>query len=143
MRLDRLIDELDVMGTLGPVEELEVTSVAHDSRRVEPGALFCCLPGRHSDGHHHAAEAVARGAVAVLCERTLDIPATQVLVGDARVQMGRAAAAFWGHPSARLQVVGVTGTNGKTTTAWLLRAILEAAGRPTGLLGTLAGALTT
>ena len=143
MRLDRLIGELDVVGTLGPVEEVEVTSVVHDSRRVEPGALFCCLPGRHSDGHDHAAEAVALGAVAVLCERTLEIPATQVLVADARVQMGRAAATFWGHPSLRLQVVGVTGTNGKTTTAWLLRAILEAAGRPTGLLGTLAGPLTT
>ncbi|CAN5130393.1 UDP-N-acetylmuramoyl-L-alanyl-D-glutamate--2,6-diaminopimelate ligase [soil metagenome] len=143
MRLDRLLDELDVVDVVGSVERVELTSVVHDSRQAEPGALFCCLPGRRSDGHRHAAEAVARGSVAVLCERALDVAATQVIAADARVQMGRAAAAFWGHPSDRLQVAGVTGTNGKTTTTWLLRAILEAAGRPTGLIGTLAGALTT
>jgi UDP-N-acetylmuramoyl-L-alanyl-D-glutamate--2,6-diaminopimelate ligase len=143
MQLDRLLGELDVVEVAGPVEGVELTFVTHDSRQAVPGSLFCCLPGRRSDGHRHAVEAVSRGAVAILCERTLDVAATQVLVADARLQMGRAAAAFWGHPSRRLEVVGVTGTNGKTTTTWLLRAILETAGRPTGIIGTLAGALTT
>jgi UDP-N-acetylmuramoyl-L-alanyl-D-glutamate--2,6-diaminopimelate ligase len=143
MRLDRLLDGLDVVEVIGPVEGVELASVTHDSRQAEPGSLFCCLPGRRSDGHRHAVEAVSRGAVAVLCERTLDVAAIQVIVADARLQMGRGAAIFWGHPSQRLDVIGVTGTNGKTTTTWLLQAILEAAGRPTGVIGTLAGALTT
>jgi UDP-N-acetylmuramoyl-L-alanyl-D-glutamate--2,6-diaminopimelate ligase len=143
VRLERLVEALDVVGVDGPVEGVEVTSVTHDSRQVKPGALFCCLPGRRSDGHRYAAQAVDSGAVALLAERAVDVSPTQVLVADARLQMARAAAAFWGHPSRRLDVVGVTGTNGKTTTTWLLRAILEAAGRPTGMIGTLAGALTT
>ncbi len=143
MQLERLLDGLDVVEVVGPVEGVELTSITHDSKQAEPGSMFCCLPGRRSDGHRHAVEAVSRGAVAILCERTLDVTATQVIVADTRLQMGRAAATFWGHPSQRLDVVGVTGTNGKTTTTWLLQAILEAAGRPTGLIGTLAGALTT
>ncbi len=143
MRLDDLLPGLDVVDVKGRVEGVELTSITHDSRLAAPGSLFCCLPGRRSDGHRHAAQALAAGAVAVLCERALDVAITQVLVSDARLQMGRAAATFWGHPSRRLDVVGVTGTNGKTTTTWLLRAILEAAGRPTGVIGTLGGALTT
>ncbi|MDP9020547.1 MAG: UDP-N-acetylmuramoyl-L-alanyl-D-glutamate--2,6-diaminopimelate ligase [Actinomycetota bacterium] len=142
MRLGDLAAELEVVGLEGDVD-VDVTSIIHDSRRAVPGSLFCCVPGRRTDGHRHAAEAVARGAVAVLAERHVDVDVAQVLVGDARVQMGRAASAFWGHPSRRLRVVGVTGTNGKTTTTWLLRAVLEAARLPTGVIGTLGGARTT
>lgn len=142
MRLDEVLAGLDVERVVGDAS-IEVTDVVHDSRRVEPGALFCCVPGTHTDGHRHAREAVARGAVALLVQRPLPLDATQVVVADARVQMAFAAAAFWGHPSRRLQVVGVTGTNGKTTTTWLLRAILESSGRPTGLIGTLGGPRTT
>ncbi|HSH22550.1 MAG TPA: UDP-N-acetylmuramoyl-L-alanyl-D-glutamate--2,6-diaminopimelate ligase [Acidimicrobiales bacterium] len=142
MRLDQVIAGLDAEQVVGD-RATEVTSVVHDSRRVEPGALFCCLRGLHTDGHHHASEAVSRGAVAVLAERRLDLDVAQVLVADARAEMAVAAAAFWGYPSRRLEVVGVTGTNGKTTTAWLLRSILEASGRPTGLIGTLGGPRTT
>lgn len=143
MRLDRLLDDVDDVEVRGDVAGVEVTSIGHDSRTVEAGALFCCLAGRRADGHRFAAEAVSRGAVAVLAERDIEVEATRVLVDDARVQMGRAAASFWGHPSRRLSVVGVTGTNGKTTTTWMLQAILEAAGRSTGVIGTLAGPLTT
>ncbi|MDQ3146272.1 MAG: UDP-N-acetylmuramoyl-L-alanyl-D-glutamate--2,6-diaminopimelate ligase, partial [Actinomycetota bacterium] len=110
---------------------------------VVPGALFCCVRGQRDDGHDHAAHAVERGAVALLCERPLDLDVPQVVVPDSRVQMGRAAAAFHGHPSRAIDVVGVTGTNGKTTTTALLQAVLEGAGRPTGVIGTLSGALTT
>ncbi len=142
MRLADLAAELEVVTLEGDLD-VDVTSLTHDSRRAAPGALFCCVPGRRADGHRHATEAVARGAVALLAERHVDVDVPQVLVGDARVQMGRAAAAFWGHPSRRLRVVGVTGTNGKTTTTWMLRAVLEAAGLPTGVIGTLGGARTT
>jgi UDP-N-acetylmuramoyl-L-alanyl-D-glutamate--2,6-diaminopimelate ligase len=142
MRLADLSAELEVVTLEGNLD-VELASVTHDSRRVDPGALFCCVPGRRTDGHRHASEAVARGAVALLVEHRLELDVAQLVVADARVQMGRASSAFWGHPSRRLRVVGVTGTNGKTTTTWLLRAVLEAAGLRTGLIGTLGGARTT
>ncbi|MBW3580256.1 MAG: UDP-N-acetylmuramoyl-L-alanyl-D-glutamate--2,6-diaminopimelate ligase [Actinobacteria bacterium] len=143
MRLDVLVAELDVETVVGALGGVEVAAVTHDSRLVEDAALFCCLPGARSDGHRHAAEAVARGASALISQRPLDLDVPQLVVADARLQMARAAAAFWAHPSRRLQVVGVTGTNGKTTTVWLLRSVLEAAGRPTGMIGTLGGPRTT
>jgi UDP-N-acetylmuramoyl-L-alanyl-D-glutamate--2,6-diaminopimelate ligase len=122
---------------------VDVTAVTHDSRQVVPGALFCCIRGQRADGHDHAADAVAAGAVALLCEHPLGLPVAEVVVADARAAMGPVAATFHGHPSAALAVVGVTGTNGKTTTSALLHHVLEAVGRPSGLLGTLTGARTT
>ena len=127
----------------GPAAATSVTGIAHDSRAVVPGDLFCCVPGEHTDGHDHAPAAVAAGAAALLCERPLDLPVPQVLVADARVGRAPAAAAVHGHPSAALEMVGVTGTNGKTTTVHLLRAVLEAAGRRAEVIGTLTGARTT
>jgi UDP-N-acetylmuramoyl-L-alanyl-D-glutamate--2,6-diaminopimelate ligase len=117
---------------------VEVSSLAYDSRRVRPGALFFCVRGEHSDGHDHAAQAVAAGAVALVVERSLGLGAPEVPVRSARAAMGPVAARFYGDPTADLQVVGVTGTNGKTTTAFLVRALLEASGRRCGLLGTVA-----
>jgi UDP-N-acetylmuramoyl-L-alanyl-D-glutamate--2,6-diaminopimelate ligase len=116
---------------------VEVASLAYDSRAVRPGALFFCVPGERSDGHDHAAPAVAAGAVALVVQRPLGLGVPEVVVESARAAMGPAAARFHGDPSAELQIVGVTGTNGKTTTAFLVRALLQAAGRPCGLLGTV------
>ncbi|HEY8525900.1 MAG TPA: UDP-N-acetylmuramoyl-L-alanyl-D-glutamate--2,6-diaminopimelate ligase [Acidimicrobiales bacterium] len=124
-------------------ENPEVTDVVHDTRRVRPGALFCCVPGQRVDGHDLAGEAVAAGAVALLVQRPLDVPVPQLVVDDVRRAMGPVAAAFWGHPSRDLAVVGVTGTSGKTTVTHLVQAVLEAAGRPCGVIGTLSGARTT
>src|SRR4051812_4130297 len=121
----------------------EVTAVTHDSRTVTRGALFCCVPGGVTDGHVFAADAVALGASTLLVERRLDLDVAQVVVDDVRRSMGRVAAAFHGHPSSAMDVVGITGTNGKTTTAWLLRSIFERAGRRTGMIGTLTGSRTT
>lgn len=143
MRLDRLLDDVEPLARRGDVAATDVVAVVHDSRAVTPGALFCCLPGAHADGHDFAPAAVAGGAVALLCERALPLEVTQVVVADARTAMAPIAAAFHGHPSRALSVVGITGTNGKTTTAHLLRAVLEADGRRTGLLGTLSGVRTT
>jgi UDP-N-acetylmuramoyl-L-alanyl-D-glutamate--2,6-diaminopimelate ligase len=142
VRLERLTAELDVLAVEGDAAA-EVTAVTHDSRAVVAGALFCCVPGEQVDGHAFAPEAVERGAVALLCDRRLGLGVPEVRVADVRAAMGPVAAAVHGHPSAALQVVGVTGTNGKTTTTWLLQAVLEAAGRPTGLIGTLSGTRTT
>jgi UDP-N-acetylmuramoyl-L-alanyl-D-glutamate--2,6-diaminopimelate ligase len=115
----------------------EIADLAYDARSVIPGALFACVPGLKVDGHDYAAAAVAGGAVALLVERPLDLPVPQLVVDDVRAAMALAADAFFGRPTEELEVVGVTGTNGKTTTAFLLYAILAAAGRRPGLLGTV------
>ena len=120
-----------------------VDSVTHDSRAVRPGALFCCVPGLRVDGHDFAANAVAAGAASLLCERELDVDAAQLIVADVRAAMARAAAEVAGRPSDRLSIVGVTGTNGKTTVVSILGSILAHAGREVRVIGTLTGARTT
>jgi UDP-N-acetylmuramoyl-L-alanyl-D-glutamate--2,6-diaminopimelate ligase len=117
--------------------EVEITALAYDSRRVEPGALFFCVPGFEADGHDFALDAIERGAVALVLERPLGLGVPEVVVPDARAAMAPVAAGFYGNPSAELDVVGITGTNGKTTTAYLLREMLAAAGTPCGMIGTV------
>jgi UDP-N-acetylmuramoyl-L-alanyl-D-glutamate--2,6-diaminopimelate ligase len=124
----------ELMGN-GP--DLEISGLAYASQSVAPGTLFFCVPGFKSDGHDFAPDAVARGAVALVCQRPLGLGVPEVIVDDVRAAMGPAAARFYGDPTASLDVVGVTGTNGKTTTAYLVRHLLEAAGRSCGLLGTV------
>jgi UDP-N-acetylmuramoyl-L-alanyl-D-glutamate--2,6-diaminopimelate ligase len=140
--LDRVPDEtpLLVPETAGAVE---VSTVVHDTRAVRPGALFCCVPGAHVDGHDLAADAVAAGAAALLVERPVDAGVPELRVPSVRAALGPVAAAFWDHPSSAMRVVGVTGTAGKTTTTHLLAAITEAAGWSTAVIGTLTGPRTT
>jgi UDP-N-acetylmuramoyl-L-alanyl-D-glutamate--2,6-diaminopimelate ligase len=125
----------DLMGRSAP--EVEVSALAYSSDSVTPGALFFCVPGFTTDGHDFAPEAVKRGAAALVTQRQLDLGVPEVVVDDVRAAMGPAAARFYGDPTTELDVVGITGTNGKTTTAFLVRHLLEAAGRQTGLLGTV------
>ncbi len=143
--MTRVLNDVEFDEVRGDLGGLDVRSVELDSRRVLPGALFCCVPGHQVDGHAFAAEAVARGAVAVLCEHLVDADVPQVLVGRGGVRkaMAAAAAALHGHPARRLQMVGITGTDGKTTVAAMVAAILGAAGRPAGVIGTLQGERTT
>ena len=143
MRLDQLLGAVDVLELRGSPEDVEVRSITHDASAVTAGALFCCLRGSRADGHDFAPEAARRGASALLCERVLELDLAQARVADARAAMAPVAAAFHGHPSQQLRVVGITGTNGKTTVAHLLQAILEANEWPTGVIGTLSGARTT
>src|SRR5688572_19616561 len=117
--------------------DVPIAGLAHRSEGVTPGTLFFCVPGFVVDGHQFAPDAVRRGAVALVCERPLDTDVPEVVVPSVRAAMGPVAAAFHGRPTAQLRVVGVTGTNGKTTTAFLTRQVLEAAGIRTGLLGTV------
>jgi UDP-N-acetylmuramoyl-L-alanyl-D-glutamate--2,6-diaminopimelate ligase len=117
--------------------------VVHDTRAVAPGALFCCLRGSRADGHDLAPAALTAGAAALLVDHALPLDAPQLVVGDVRAALGPVAAAFWDHPSRHLTVAGVTGTAGKTTVTHLLAAVLSAAGRPCGVIGTLSGARTT
>jgi UDP-N-acetylmuramoyl-L-alanyl-D-glutamate--2,6-diaminopimelate ligase len=116
---------------------IEVASLAYDSRAVTPGALFFCVRGGHSDGHDHAGDALARGAVALVVERPLGLGVPEIEVPCARTAMAAMAVRFYGDPSASLRVVGVTGTNGKTTSVFLIAGLLAASGEPCGLLGTV------
>ncbi len=136
MILDELVADANSLRIVGD-PSIEVESLAYDNRGVEPGALFFCVPGEKADGHDFAAAALEAGAVGLVVERELDLDVTQVVAADARAAMAPLAARFWGDPTSELQVVGVTGTNGKTTTAFLIREILEAAGMQCGLLGTV------
>lgn len=129
--------------TVSGPEDVEVTRIDHDSRAVEPGSLFACVPGATADGHDFAPQAVERGAVALLCERPLELGVTEVRVDSVRAAMGPIAATVAGRPSDHLTMVGITGTNGKTTVSHLLGAILNRAGRRCGVIGTLTGARTT
>ncbi len=125
----------ELMGNGAP--GVTITSLAYSSDRVVPGALFFCVPGFRADGHDFAPDAVARGAAALVCERPLGLGVPEVVVPSVRAAMAPVAARFYGDPTRELRVVGVTGTNGKTTTAFLVRALLEAGGVQTGLLGTV------
>jgi UDP-N-acetylmuramoyl-L-alanyl-D-glutamate--2,6-diaminopimelate ligase len=139
MRLEELSDALGVSAHgLSPAQAaVEISGLAHDSRTVGPGYLFVCVSGFQRDGHDFAAQAMAAGAAALVVERPLGLGVPELIVDSARAAMAPLAAQFYGHPDRELDVVGVTGTNGKTTTAYLVRALLEACGVQCGLLGTV------
>src|SRR4029079_2265371 len=115
----------------------EIRDLAYDSRRVSDGSLFCCFAGEKTDGHDFAPAAVEAGAGALVVERPLDLDVPQAQVEDARAAMAPVAAAFPREPTSELTVVGITGTNGKTTTAFLVRHLLDSAATQCGLLGTV------
>jgi UDP-N-acetylmuramoyl-L-alanyl-D-glutamate--2,6-diaminopimelate ligase len=136
MRLVDLLSDLPSCAVMGD-PTVEVYGIACDSRTVQRGDLFCAIPGRTHDGHAFVQEAVARGAAAALVERPVEVPIPQVIVPSVRRVMGPVCAAFYGHPSHRLSVIGVTGTNGKGAVTYFTRAVLEAGGARCGVIGTL------
>ena len=115
--------------------DADVSELSYDSRQVAPGDLFCCIPGDVTDGHDHAPASVAAGARALLVERFLDVDVPQARVGSVRGVLGVLADAFFDHPSAAMRVAAVTGTNGKTTTTYLLESIVSASGLVGGVVG--------
>jgi UDP-N-acetylmuramoyl-L-alanyl-D-glutamate--2,6-diaminopimelate ligase len=136
------VDLTELLNTLVPAQvigepALEIADLAYDARAVRPGTLFFCVPGATADGHEFADLAVEAGAAALVVERPVSARVPQVVVGDVRAAMALAAVEFFGRPTDELEVAAVTGTNGKTTTTFLLHAVLEAAGRKPGLLGTI------
>src|SRR3954451_23498785 len=116
---------------------VEITSLAYSTSDVRAGSLFFCVRGFRADGHDFAPDAIGRGAVALVCERPLELGVPEIVVADVRAAIGPIAARFYGEPTRELRVVGITGTNGKTTTAFLTRSILEASGTQCGLIGTV------
>ncbi len=143
--MDRLLTGVELVDTIGDPSVAEVASVELDHHLVGPGALFCCVVGSRFDGHDFAPDAVRAGAVGLLVERpvALDVPQAVVPTGRMRTAMAQVSAALWEHPARSLCMVGVTGTNGKTTVTHLLGAIFDAHGAPCEVIGTLGGPRTT
>lgn len=131
MDLGELTGDATLAGT-------QIDDLALASGDVSPGTLFFCVRGFRADGHDYAADAVSRGAAALVCERPLELGVPELIVEDSRAAMPQLARRFFGDPSTQLDVVGITGTNGKTTTSYLVHHILEATGRPCGMIGTVA-----
>lgn len=138
MQLADLINGMNVMDIKGDTS-VEITGIAYDSRKVRKGSLFVCIDGVNVDGHSFIPQALTNGASALLVQKEVDAPAgiTVVRIENTRYGMAYVADAFYGHPSGKLNLVGVTGTKGKTTTAYMIKSILEAAGQRVGLIGTI------
>ena len=138
MQLKHLIAHLKTLELQG-LDDREVVGITYDSRRVTPGMVFVAIPGRNQDGHQFIPNAIDRGAAAIICEQNGFLPqrTVRIKVADSRAALAHVAAVFYQRPSSQLKVIGVTGTNGKTTVAFMIKAILEAAGIKTGLLGTI------
>ena len=134
MLLSRIVEELHA-GM--PERDVEINDIAYDSRRVKPGALFCCLRGEKTDGHRFAGQAVEKGAAALICEERLPLDVPQIIVADGREAMARSAACFFDHPERKMTMLAVTGTNGKTSTTYMVKAVAEEAGLKVGLIGTI------
>ena len=129
MKLETLLEKLDYTLDAGPLD-IEITALEYDSRKVVPGSLFVCLTGFQADGHDYIPKALEAGAAALVVEREVSVPdgVTVARVADSRTALALLSAAWFGHPAEEMTVIGLTGTKGKTTTAHMLKAILEAAG---------------
>lgn len=138
--LSELLKEISYECVCGTTER-EITDVIYDSRKVTEGSLFVCIPGAKADGHRFAADAVRAGAAALLVEHEVELPegadVTIIRVADVRFAFAFLSAAYFGHPAKQMKIIGITGTKGKTTTTYLVKSILEQAGRKVGLIGTI------
>ncbi len=133
MKLSELLNRIEHETSL---TDIEIAAVTNDSRKIMPGGLFVCIAGEHFDGHDHAAESLQKGAAAVICERDLGLR-QQILVKDSRAVYGEICANWFGNPAERMKLIGVTGTNGKTTVTTLIKSVLTSCGIKTGLIGTI------
>ncbi|MDD3795280.1 MAG: UDP-N-acetylmuramoyl-L-alanyl-D-glutamate--2,6-diaminopimelate ligase [Lachnospiraceae bacterium] len=138
MKLTKLLERVTYTCLCGSVDA-EVKDIVNDSRKVSEGSLFLCIRGAVTDGHQYAAEVAARGARVLVVEEAVEVPAgvTVILVQDTRMAMALIAAAYYDYPAEKLKVIGITGTKGKTTTTYMVKSILEAAGYKVGLIGTI------
>ena len=138
--LKELLAKVEYECIRGSMEQ-EVTDIVYDSRKVEKGCMFVCIPGAKADGHDYAKGAVEAGASVLLVEKEVEIPAeaevTVIKVNDTHYAMAFVSAAFFGYPAEQMKIIGITGTKGKTTTTYLVKSILEQAGRKVGLIGTI------
>ena len=136
MTLSELLTNVDIVESQGNID-VKISGIAFNSTEVKPGDVFVCITGFKTDGHAFANDALERGAVAVIAEKKIeDTAATTVIVKNTRLALAHAAAEFYGHPYRKFRLIGVTGTNGKTTTTYLVKSVLESCGQKVGLIGT-------
>lgn len=133
MKLKDLLEN----NAVASIGDTEITSVTDNTKKVQPGSLFFCIKGGSFDGHSAAAEMLEKGAVAVVCERDLGLGDRQIITPDTRKLYGEVCSAWFGHPEKKMTFIGVTGTNGKTTTTSIIKHILMSTGHKTGLIGTI------
>ena len=139
MKLSTLIADLQGVNIKGEFEGVEISNIAYDSRKVEPGSLFVCIEGFKVDGHNFIDAAVEKGAVAIVVTKDIDVPGVTIIKhNDTRKALAQIACRFYGNPSSKLNVIGVTGTKGKTTTTFMIKSILEQSDHKVGLIGTIA-----
>ena len=140
MKLERLLENIEYSVLSGSVD-IEINKVNYDSRKVEKGDLFVCIKGFASDGHKYASQAKDKGATVIVCENDIDVDLeniTVIKVKDTRKALAMIGSNYYDNPSSKLKIIGVTGTNGKTTTAFMIKRILEEEGKKVGLIGTIA-----
>ncbi|HBA63195.1 MAG TPA: UDP-N-acetylmuramoyl-L-alanyl-D-glutamate--2,6-diaminopimelate ligase [Lachnospiraceae bacterium] len=138
MRLEKLLERLEYSLVQGSTQ-IDITELTNDSRKVTVGSVFICISGAVSDGHQYIPDVVEKGAAAVIVERAVEVPAgvTVIMVDDTRYALALTSAAYYGYPAEQLRVIGITGTKGKTTTAYMVKSILEQVGHKVGLIGTI------
>lgn len=138
MRLERLLERLEYEVLQGS-DQIEVTTLINDSRKVEKGSVFVCISGAVSDGHKFASDVAEKGASAVIVEKEVEVPehVTVIRVKDTRYALAFMSAAYFGYPAEKMKIIGITGTKGKTTTTYMIRSILEGVGHKVGLIGTI------
>lgn len=138
MRLDKLLERLEYEVVQGS-DEIEVTTLVNDSRKVEEGSVFVCISGAVSDGHKFIPDVVSKGAAAVIVERGAEVPdnVTVIRVEDTRYALALMSAAYFGYPAEKMKIIGITGTKGKTTTTYMIKSILDSVGYKVGLIGTI------
>ncbi len=136
MKLAQLLSEVEVKEIIGS-ELLNITGIAFNSAEVKPGNMFVCIKGFKTDGHSFAEDAISKGAIAIMAEKDMsELGVTCVVCDNTRLALAKAAAAFYGHPERKFRLIGITGTNGKTTTTYLVKSVLESLGKKVGLIGT-------
>ena len=138
MKLSKLLERLEYEVVQGSVET-EVTTLANDSRKVESGSVFVCISGAVFDGHQYVSDVAKKGAAAIIAERDIEAPkgVTVIKAENTRYALALMSAAYFGYPAEKLKVIGITGTKGKTTTTYMIKKVLEMAGKKVGLIGTI------
>lgn len=138
MELNKLIQGIKIKKIIGDISLINVDNISFSSKDISKNTLFICLVGSNTDGHNYAKIALNNGAVAIVCEKEIsDLKCVQIIVEDTRIALSLLSANFWGNPSRRLKIIGITGTNGKTSTTMIMRQIFMEAGRSIGVIGTL------
>ena len=138
MKLSKLITAIETSPDGAPPgNDPDIVSIHYHAGDVQPGGIFVAIPGLTADGHDFIAQAVENQAAAIVAGRPVDAPVPVIVTGDTRVALARLAARFYGDPAADLVLIGLTGTNGKTTTAYIIESILVRAGLATGVIGTI------